>query len=75
MSLKKYCSKQYLATLAGFLRGLFWDAILLLGCAVFVFGVWKAWEPAGIMTAGVLLVAVSFLFGARKVPTSAETHK
>lgn len=39
------------------------DAIELVGAAVFTIGVGMAWLPAGVITAGIVLVLGSFLAG------------
>lgn len=59
-------TKEILKGVLAFYVALFWDFVLLLGCAVFVYGVWLAWRPAGFMTAGILLVAAALLLGPHK---------
>lgn len=45
------------------LRGLFFDAIVVLGVAAVAYGFWRAWRPLGFIIGGLFAAAAAFLFG------------
>jgi len=48
------------------------DLAFLVGCAVFVYGLWLAWRPLGFIVGGIVLAAFSFFSAYRPAATSAE---
>lgn len=40
-----------------------WDALLVAGAGIFVYGLGLAWRPLGFIVAGLLLGAAAFLSG------------
>ena len=43
------------------------DLAFLAGCAVFIFGLWLAWRPLGFIVGGIVLAAVAFFAGYRRL--------
>ena len=43
------------------------DLTFLVGCAVFVFGLWLAWHPLGFIVGGVVVAAVAFFVGYQRL--------
>lgn len=49
------------------MQRLLMDLAFLAGCAVFVYGLWLAWHPLGFIVCGVVIAAVAFFAGYRRL--------
>ncbi len=57
------------------LQKLCFDLAFLVGCAIFVYGLWLAWRPLGFIVGGIVLAAFSFFSAYRPATASAESEE
>lgn len=48
------------------------DLTFLAGCTLFVFGVWMAWRPLGFIIGGIVIAAVAFFAGYKRLGNEGE---
>lgn len=48
-------------------RQLVWDLVFVIGALVFVCGLSMAWRPLGFIVGGMIISAIAFLVGYRRI--------
>ena len=48
------------------------DVSFLIGCAIFVYGLWLAWRPLGFIVGGIVVAAVAFSVGYQREKGESE---